>query len=103
MFSINLGVPCAGTDEAAVRARIKIAGLKIGFTCGALLKASGGQCPIRTGQVATMHSQRYYRWNRQQALQPSTGPSHWYGIATRLKAAEPSKEKYEWWQKYRRV
>jgi hypothetical protein len=42
MFSINLGAPRAGIDETAVRARIKIAGLKMGFTCGALLMASGG-------------------------------------------------------------
>jgi len=45
----------------------------MGFTCGALLKASGVNVPIGAGQVATMHSQRYYRCNRQQALQPSNG------------------------------
>jgi hypothetical protein len=30
MFSINVGAPRVGIDEAAVRTRIKIAGLKMG-------------------------------------------------------------------------
>jgi hypothetical protein len=76
MFCINLGAPRAGIVEAAVRARIKIAGLKMAFTYERSLSFGGSMS----------HTRR-------------AGGNDAFPTILSVQAPEPSKEKYECWQK----